>query len=196
MPKNPHPSEAADAAIIEAATAFSVYLRIRPDQKIVEQFATLAAAIKRADAIRADHPGRDVLVYALGDGRQIPVKRQPTSKETTMPKTKTNTAKPKATKAKAKAIKSEPAKAKAPRPLGQRAQIEADAMAGKLPKPPDFTANTHARFRPKLDEVIALVKAGDVKALKAFKVNPVSSSPKAIVRYRDLAIMALEAKAQ
>jgi hypothetical protein len=84
------------------------------------------------------------------------------------------------------------ANGKAPK-VGKRAQIEADAKAGKLPTTPDFSAKTHERFRGKLAEVVKLAKAGDVKALKAFKVNPISSSPKAIDRYRNLAVMALEA---
>jgi len=81
------------------------------------------------------------------------------------------------------------------RPLGKRAQIEADARAGKLPAPPDFSAATHARFRNKLASVVELAKAGDLKGLQAFQINPVSSSPKAIARYRDLCIVALETRA-
>ena len=34
----------------------------------------------------------------------------------------------------------------------------------------------------------------DVRALKAFKIKPVSTSPKAIARYRNLAITALKAR--
>lgn len=81
------------------------------------------------------------------------------------------------------------------RPLGKRAQIQADARAGKLPAPPDFSAATHARFRNKLASVVELAKAGDLKGLQAFQINPVSSSPKAIACYRDLCIVALEARA-
>jgi len=84
--------------------------------------------------------------------------------------------------------------AKRERPLGKRAQIEADARAGKLPEPPDFSAETHKRFRNKLAAVVALANAGDLNGLRAFQINPVSSSPKAIARYRDLCIMALEAR--
>lgn len=80
--------------------------------------------------------------------------------------------------------------------LGKRAQLQADAEAGKLPKAPDFSAKTHERFRPKLDELKALVKAGDVKALKAYPINPISSSPKALDRYRNLAVIALQAQAK
>jgi hypothetical protein len=82
------------------------------------------------------------------------------------------------------------------RPLGKRAQIEADARAGKLPKPPDFSADTHKRFRNKLASVVELAKTGDLNGLRSFEINPVSSSPKAIARYRDLCIVALEARQQ
>jgi hypothetical protein len=81
------------------------------------------------------------------------------------------------------------------RPLGQRAAMLAAAEAGKLPAVPDFSAPTHERFRKKLAEVVALVKEGDVRKLKAFEINPLSSSPKAIDRYRNLAVIAITAKA-
>jgi hypothetical protein len=80
------------------------------------------------------------------------------------------------------------------RPLGRRATIEAAARQGKLPEPPDFSAPTHMRFRNKLASVVELAKAGDLKGLQAFQINPVSSSPKAIARYRHLCIVALEAR--
>jgi hypothetical protein len=82
-----------------------------------------------------------------------------------------------------------------PKPLGARAQAIADAEAGKLPPAPDFSAATHKRFRAKLAAVVALAAAGDIAGLKAFAINPISSSPKAIDRYRNLAVTALEAKA-
>jgi hypothetical protein len=84
--------------------------------------------------------------------------------------------------------------AKPERPLGKREQIETDAWAGKLPEPPDFSAETHKRFRKKLAVVVDLPNAADLKGLRAFEINPVSSSPKAIARYRDLCIIALEAQ--
>lgn len=74
-----------------------------------------------------------------------------------------------------------------------RAALEA-AQRGELPTPPDFSAETHKRWRPKLAAVVALAQAGDVAGLRAFEINPVSTSPKAIARYRDLAIVALEAR--
>jgi hypothetical protein len=78
---------------------------------------------------------------------------------------------------------------------GKRAAIEAAAREGRLPEPPAFTAETHKRFRNKLANVIELAKAGDLKGLRMFEINPVSSSPKVIARYRDLCVIALEARA-
>jgi len=75
------------------------------------------------------------------------------------------------------------------------AEAATNAAAGIMPKAPDFSAETHKRFRPKLAELIALAKAGDVKGLKAYAINPISTSPKAMDRYRNLCVIALEAKA-
>ena len=61
---------------------------------------------------------------------------------------------------------------------------------------PDFSKPTHARFRAKLAQIVALAEAGDIAALQAFEINPVSSSPKAMARYRDLCVIAITARAQ
>jgi hypothetical protein len=93
---------------------------------------------------------------------------------------------------------SKPAAAPAAEPNAQRrpnnADLEAKARQGELPPPPDFSALTHARFRSKLEGLIALAERGDAEALRAVTINPVSSSPKALARYRDLCITALEAR--
>lgn len=86
-------------------------------------------------------------------------------------------------------------RAKGARPMGRRAETIANAAKGILPPAPDFSAETHKRFRGKLAEIVALVEAGDVAALKAFPINPYSSSPKALDRYRNLAVTALETRA-
>jgi hypothetical protein len=86
------------------------------------------------------------------------------------------------------------AKSPAGRAGGQRAAIEAAARTGKLPSPPDFSAATHARFRGKLAKLIELARAGDIGGLNAVEINPVSTSPKALARYRDLCVLALRAK--
>lgn len=110
---------------------------------------------------------------------------------------------PKAAKAEAAAAK-EKATAKVLKkiaPDGQRvrhstAEAAAAAAEGKLPTPPDFSAETHKRFRPKLAELVALAKAGDVAGLKRYEINPISTSPKAMDRYRNLAVIALEARSK
>jgi hypothetical protein len=74
------------------------------------------------------------------------------------------------------------------------ADLEARARQGELPPPPDFSATTHARFRAKLEGLVALAEKGDLDGLRAVVINPVSSSPKAMARYRDLAVIAIEAR--
>jgi hypothetical protein len=77
----------------------------------------------------------------------------------------------------------------------RNAYLEAKARLAELPPPPDFSAPTHARFRNKLEGLIALAEKGDAEALMAVAINPVSSSPKALARYRDLCLIAIAARA-
>lgn len=74
------------------------------------------------------------------------------------------------------------------------ADFEAKARQGELPPPPDFSAPTHARFRAKLAALVELAGKADGTGLRAIPINPVSSSPKALARYRDLAVLAIEAR--
>ena len=93
------------------------------------------------------------------------------------------------------AIVEEPAAAIAP-VIGKRKAILDQAQTGALPQPPDFSKPTHARFRAKLAQIVTLAEAGDIAGLQAFEINPVSSSPKAMARYRDLCVIAITARAQ
>jgi hypothetical protein len=88
------------------------------------------------------------------------------------------------------------APATAPSAQGRRrdTDIEAKARQGELPPPPDFSAPTHARFRTKLAALVELAGKADATGLRAISINPVSSSPKALARYRDLAVLAIEAR--
>jgi hypothetical protein len=88
----------------------------------------------------------------------------------------------------------EPASAN-PQRRRRDADLEAKARLGELPPPPDFSAPTHARFRNKLEGLVALAEKGDAEALQAVVINPVSSSPKALARYRDLCLIAIAARA-
>ena len=92
-----------------------------------------------------------------------------------------------------------PAPVEEPKPLtapatGKRQAIRDQAQTGALPHAPDFSKPTHARFRAKLAQIVALAEAGDIAALQAFEINPVSSSPKAMARYRDLCVIAITAR--
>ena len=80
--------------------------------------------------------------------------------------------------------------------VGKRQAILDQAQTGALPDAPDFSKPTHARFRAKLAQIVALAEAGDIAGLQAFEINPVSSSPKAMARYRDLCVIAITARAQ
>lgn len=73
------------------------------------------------------------------------------------------------------------------------ADIEAKARMGELPPPPDFSALTHARFRAKLAALVELAGRADATGLRTIPITPVSSSPKAMARYHDLAVLAIEA---
>lgn len=97
-------------------------------------------------------------------------------------------------KATRKALSAAPAP-ELPRPKAKTRVAQEAAERGILPAAPDFSAETHKRFRPKLAELEALVKARDLDGLKAYPIKPVSTSPKALDRYRNLAVTALEASA-
>jgi hypothetical protein len=60
--------------------------------------------------------------------------------------------------------------------VGKRRAIVDLAQTGALPEAPDFSKPTHARFRAKLAQIVALAEAGDIAALQAIEINPVSSS--------------------
>ena len=89
----------------------------------------------------------------------------------------------------------EPKAATAP-VIGKRQAVVDLAQSGTLPTVPDFSKPTHARFRAKLAQIVALAEMGDIAGLQAFEINPVSSSPKAMARYRDLCVIAITARLQ
>ena len=89
--------------------------------------------------------------------------------------------------------KDEPKPARIPA-IGKRQAILDQAQTGALPQAPDFSKPTHTRFRAKLAQIVALAEAGDIAGLQAFEIKPVSSSPKAMARYRDLCVIAIAAR--
>jgi hypothetical protein len=206
MARKPHPADIANAQIITLAVRFDVALFLGAGRYATASATSLEAAKREADRLVAEHPnGRPALIYGVtAEGRSGLI--TPTMMETEMAKTTKKASTKSAAKSKAKA-KAKPAKKTAAarpangkgepkaKPFGKRAAIIAAAQAGKLPPVPDFSAATHTRFRPKLEEVVALAKASDLKGLRAFKYEGfMSTSPRAIMRYRDLCIIALSAK--
>lgn len=201
--KKPHPADIADRAKIATATHFNVHLRRNPGDVVNQEAATLIEAIKIAADMGVEPNGKKPMIYAVTPDRQsvfVPndmleaaIAPELTDGEKEIVEALDKPAKP-IRKAKDSKPKSEEPKAEV-KPLGKRAAILEAAQRGELPAEPDFSAETHKRFRPKLAEVVALAQAGDLTALKAIEINPVSSSPKAIAKYRELAVIALEARA-
>ena len=200
--RKPHPADVANTSIVAQAVRFDIALFLGVGRYATDTAGTLEEALAKAERLVAVHPnGRRPLIYGVtADGRsglvtnamlsntedqmKTKAKKKPTAKRSGKPAAAKKTQKP---AAKQEAVST--------RSLGKRAAIEAAAREGKLPEPPDFSAETHKRFRNKLASVVELAKAGDLKGLRAFEINPVSSSPKAIARYRDLCVVALEAQA-
>ncbi len=103
-------------------------------------------------------------------------------------------AEPEPTIAPASIAETEPTIAPSAQRRRRDADIEAKARQGELPPPPNFSAPTHARFRAKLAALVELAGKADATGLRAIQINPVSSSPKALARYRDLAVLAIETR--
>lgn len=75
-----------------------------------------------------------------------------------------------------------------------RRDAEARARRGIVPQPPDFSAPTHLGYRTRLQKIVALVKAGNIRALKRESFRSSATSPRALGKYRDLAVLALKVR--
>lgn len=192
MALNLHPADLSDIEKISTATHFNVHLRIGPAEKIDRKAKTLAAAIRIADKLGMTPGGGKPLIYAVTpDNMTVHVPAAMIAQA----RQENATGKPKAKAGKNAGSKAKRAtEAASGRPLGRRAEVAENAAKGVLPPAPDFSAETHKRFRGKLAEIVALVDAGDVAALKGIEIKPYSSSPKALARYCDLAVTAFEAR--
>jgi hypothetical protein len=176
MAKPIHPADAADRAKIATATHFNVHLRKGPTEKINQEAPTLAEAVKIADALNAESRKPAMIYAVMPDGTTIFVPKDMADAARQAPHGNLRNLRR--------------------YPTGKRASILEAAQRGELPAAPDFSAATHKPHRKKLEAVIAMVKAGDIEGLKAFEIKPVSTSPRAIARYRDLAVVALEARSR
>jgi hypothetical protein len=93
------------------------------------------------------------------------------------------------------ALKARKAAALSASPSAKHAAARIAAERGEIPAAPDFSADTHKSWRKALDQIVALVKTSDIAGLEANTIQPASSSRVALCRYRDLAIIALKARA-
>lgn len=194
--KKIHPLDAADREAVAKAESFNVHLRIAPRSVTNEPAATLADAVAIHDRLASLHQHRRPLIYAIMPKGHIPAAvpvpqdmivaaRAPDFTEGEVPSDG--------------APVQEQVEAEKPvqrrRAPSRRAAVQEAAERGELPAPPDFTAPTHARWRGRLAELVEMVNAGDVDGLRAASIPTYSRSPRAMARYRDLAVIALEARA-
>ena len=149
-----------------------------------QNVATPINAAVIANAIKAVKPAKVAKVATKPVAKAKPVAKVAKATKATKPVAKV------ATKAKAEKV------AKVEKPLSARAQIEADAAAGKLPTKLAFTSPGDKRYQKKVDLLNELAAKGDIKGLKAVEINAYSSSPKKMAKWRDLAVIALLAKAK
>lgn len=206
MGKKPHPADLAAAEDIKRAASFSVFLH-RFQARIMEDgFATLAEAEARAEQLQRDNPTKRCLIYGIVDGAAVLVpsdlraaasaqtKEGPTmitkALNATPNATRANQAAKKTPKKAAPAIADEEPKAR----RGRHADELEAALKGKLPAAPDFTSPSRSRYRTRLKAITDLVRQKDIAGLKALAINPVDSANKIMARYRDHAVVALEAK--
>jgi hypothetical protein len=142
------------------------------------------APAKKAPAGKAAAPGK-----AQAAGKKAPAKKAPARKGKAPGKAQAAGKKAPAKKAPADKAAAGNGKAQAPA-KGKRAAIIAQANAGKLPPAPDWSRKTH--YRAQHAALIELVKAGDVRALIKLELPTTITQ---LSRYRDLAVIALKARA-
>ncbi|MER9169636.1 hypothetical protein NKI12_20085 [Mesorhizobium australicum] len=180
MALNLHPADLSDLEKIAEATSFAAHLRIGPHDKVVKRAKTLAAAIRAADALSKTPSGRKALIYAITADKQsihVPVDRPGAQRR----------------------CHSSPQRPEESRRCSQggpqgRCRPRSGA-ARRTACRAQFQPRDAQSLRGKLAQLVALVEPGDVAGLKGIEIMPYSSSPKAMARYRDLAIVAIEAHA-
>ncbi|TGQ92179.1 hypothetical protein EN851_11305 [Mesorhizobium sp. M8A.F.Ca.ET.208.01.1.1] len=188
MAKKLHPADASAIEKIGTATHFTAHLRTGPADKITKRAKTLAAAIKAADKLGKTQSGKRPLIYAITPDKQSILVPAAMIAQARKGGATAGRGGPE------KRAKAPSASSAAEKPAGKRAAILEAAQRGEMPDAPDFSAETHKRFRGKLAQLVALAEAGDAAGLKAIEIKPYSSSPKAMARYRDLAVLAIEAR--
>jgi hypothetical protein len=161
----------------------TVWTSHRADANTFDDAVAAQAALDKA---RKFNPKAAKLASIIGQSVPLPAPQAPAE---AAPATQA-TAKPEAAHAPAKG-----AGKGSRQPGGKKAEVLAAAQAGKLPATPDFSSPTHKPYRARLAVLVDLATNGDLKGLRAVEmIPPRSTSPKAMHRYRDLCMIALEAQ--
>lgn len=122
------------------------------------------------------------------------LRAEPTTKANDAPKEEPMASKvKKAPRAKATTKKAKPV-IKANGHGGKFAEALASAGKGTLPEAPPFKAAAYKPYLGKLAELKKLVKDGDITGLKNYPIPDYNSIVKALDRYRNLAVIALQAR--
>jgi hypothetical protein len=82
------------------------------------------------------------------------------------------------------------------RPQARHIERLKAAQKGEMPGKLDFSADTHAPYRKRLAAIEAAIEAGNVALLEGYvkAINPRSSSPRALLAFASLALVALKAR--
>lgn len=191
-PRKIHPADEATAAAVASADHFEVSLFV-DGRHIIHSLTTLAAAREAGLLMEKVHQSNRLsIVYAVSkEGRSFMVPRDliaPT----------TPTEKPMSKSASAASGKTKKA-SKAKRTSGAKnarydwKAAEESAGKGIVPPKPDFSAPTHKPWLGIFDEIVKATEAKDMSALRKIKINPTSSTPKAMDRFRSICLSALKA---
>ncbi len=183
-----------DAKLIAVASSFTASLFLGRGSFDKIETRTLAEARAATEKLRAAHPRctREPMVYANAEGASVFVPAGYEPEELIIPAflPRRRRRSPEPPVPPVRALREPKAS-----PPGKRAAIEQAAAAGEVPKAPNFEAQTHRNYRKTLAAIEALVLAGDLAGLQAFECKDYDSSWKAITRYRNLAMIALEVRA-
>ncbi len=206
---------------LRAMKAFASKNKMSPDDFVVEKIgskhhfkpaprgitspAPKAVSSDVASAIKTFNDGIPAALKIAPEERKAAWDKQPprTSARTALPKSATDIKQDDDLKKQISAAAKKPANPvkvakpkKATRGRIDWSEIELSAKKGTLPPPPDMSAPTHKYYRSKLDDLVKLVKGGELKQLQNYNLGDrEDGSPRLLKLYRRVAVIALKAKA-
>lgn len=200
--------EGYSADVIANAVRFTVSLFLGRGKFDNREATDAAEAARLAEAMLAEHPKttRKPLITAFDAAGNSALVGVPEEKKARVPTKKPKRPATKKGARRPKIAPAAPAAAKLAPPAGHygerwtkeaAALWEASAAKGKLPPVPDFeSAPTHAPYRKTLARLVEAASKGDLAALRAVEIRPISSSRVIMHRWQSYAIKALEARGE